>query len=387
MPYFVYALIDPRTDAVAYIGISFNATWRFSQHLKCDSTNNAKNTWIKELQSEGLNPVLKILETVETSEVARKREMYWIKYFASQQMPLRNIKGTSRVQFSQDTPCSPMKMELSRNTTSSQLQQYVTSQAGEKLLGLDSGRFFYYVQSGQIAREPGSVRRNARYSVSDIMKIKEKLSYKQYAGKTVQAPQPSYGFVDWVGVDDVLTSLQLDYRVYGSKVFLTNLSYYTQRVVRNPRIALAVYDSPKRERMLAYISLLPLPEPVIIEILRGERDDMRICIEEIETYERKGGYTLFTESIVLDHDYPEQLNTLLKHLAEYWCEQYPDRYITKIYAQANTRESNIFIKKLYFAPLENLAPNAHVLNMTRPGASRFVRHLQECIEAKRKVSG
>jgi hypothetical protein len=157
--------------------------------------------------------------------------------------------------------------------------------------------------------------------------------------------------------------------------------------VRNPHLALAIFDSPKRERILAYISLLPLPEPIIFEVLRGERQETRIRSEEVETYERKGGYTLLAESVVADPDHPEQLNTLLKHLAEYWCEQYPDRYVTKIYAKTECRRGDILIQKLFFAPREDLAPNTHVLNLSRPGASRFVRHFQQCIEEKRKALG
>lgn len=267
------------------------------------------------------------------------------------------------------------------SNTPSQSQQYVSSREAEKLLGVETGQFFYYVQSGQIAKEPGSKKRGARYSVSDILKVKEKLARKQQKRKTL------HGFVDWIGVDDVLTSLQLDYRVYGPEVFLADLQYYAERVVKNPHVALAVFDSPKRERILAYISLLPLSEPVILEILRGERPETGIRTEEVETYERKGAYTLLAESVVVDPDHSEQLNTLLNHLTAYWCEQYPDRYITKIYAQAESRRGDILIQKLFFAPREDLAPNAHVLNLLRPGASRFVRRFQQCIEEKQSTPG
>ncbi len=258
--------------------------------------------------------------------------------------------------------------------------QYVSSSEGEKLLGVDTGRFFYYVQSGQIAREPGDKKRNARYSVEDILKVKQKLANKQRRNN-----KSVHGYVDWIGVDDVLTSLQLDYRVYGSEVFLADLPYYAERVKKNPHVALAVYDSPKRERILAYVSLLPLPEEVILEILRGDRHETKISVDEIETYERKGGYTLLAESVVTDPDHPEQLNTLLNHLLEYWCEQYPDRYISKIYAQAESNEGDILIQKLYLAPREDLAPNAFVLNMSRPAASRFIRQFQKCIEDKQRL--
>jgi len=260
--------------------------------------------------------------------------------------------------------------------TPPQSEEYVHSNVGEEILGIDTGRFFYYVQSGQIAKEPKSPKRNARYSVADILKVKEKLANKKRNKKT------THGIVDWIGVDDVLTSLQLDYRVYGSEVFLADLPYYAERVKRNPYVALAIFDSLKRERILAYISLLPLPEPVILDILSEKRHETKINTDEIETYDREGGYTLLAESVVTDPDHPEQLNTLLRHLTEYWCEQYPDRYVTKIYAQAESRQGDILIQKLYLAPLEDLAPNAYVLNMTRPGASRFVRQFQECIARK-----
>ncbi|HVB25867.1 MAG TPA: hypothetical protein VNG51_28270 [Ktedonobacteraceae bacterium] len=263
----------------------------------------------------------------------------------------------------------------------SQTEKYVDSRTAIEMLGEENGgRFFYYVKSGEIAKEPESPKRNARYSTTDILKVKEKLANKKRTKPATAI------IVDWIGVDDVLTSLQLDYRVYGSEVFLADLPYYAERVKRNPRVALAVFESPKRERILAYISLLPLSEQTILEILREERHETTIRTEEIETYEREGSYTLLAESVVTDPDHSEQLNTLLRHLTEYWCEQYPERYISKIYAQAESKQGDILIQKLFFAPLEDVAPNAYMLNMQRPGASRFIRRFQECIEQKNSVS-
>ena len=258
-------------------------------------------------------------------------------------------------------------------------EQYVSSREGAELLGIDTGKFFYYVQSGQISKEPGSKRRDTKYSVADILKVKEKLSQRQRSNKTPQ------GYVNWIGVDDVITSLQLDYRVYGPEVLLSDLSYYAERVKRNPHVALAVFDSPKRERMLAYISLLPVPEPIILDVLRGNKHETEIRTEDIETYEHPGGYTLLAESVVTDPEHPEKLNTLLMHLMSYWCDQYPDRYITKIYAQAESGKGDILIQKLFFAPREDLAPNAYVLNLSRPGASRVIRQFQECLEQKKSM--
>ncbi|HEY3994322.1 MAG TPA: hypothetical protein VGM01_15745, partial [Ktedonobacteraceae bacterium] len=117
-------------------------------------------------------------------------------------------------------------------------------------------------------------------------------------------------------------------------------------------------------------------------VLSGKRHETNIQNDEIETYERKGEYTLLAESVVVDPDHKEALNTLLSHLTEYWCNQYPDRSISKIYAQAESEHGDILIQKLFFAPLEDLASNAFVLNMKRPGASRFIRSFQNCIKEK-----
>lgn len=260
-------------------------------------------------------------------------------------------------------------------------KQYIALDEAVKLLGTDKGRFFYYVNNGPITREPGSGKRNTRYSVSDILKVKERLANKQNRNKR------SGSFVDWIKVDDVLTSLQLDYRVYGPEVLLADLSHYAERVKRNPHVALAVYDTPKRERILAYISLLPLPEHTIIDVLKGKRHETEINNDEIETYNRKGSYTLLAESVVVDPEHPEALNTLLHHLTKHWCNQYPDRYISKIYAQAESERGDILIQKLFLAPLEDVAPNAYVLNMQRPAASRFIRSFQNCIKQKQDQQG
>ena len=88
--------------------------------------------------------------------------------------------------------------------------------------------------------------------------------------------------------------------------------------------------------VLAYMSLVPLPEQLILSILKGERPELSTHADEVETYERKGGYTLLAESVVVDPDHPEQLNTVLREVLSYWCRQYTQKYIEKIYADAAT---------------------------------------------------
>lgn len=271
------------------------------------------------------------------------------------------------------------------------MEELLTSSEAREVLGnMSPSSFKELIDAKRIRKIVPPGKTHGKYVKEDVEQvakellphIRERRISKALTSKQKGNIQP---FVDWIGVDDVITSLQLDYRVYGPEVLLSDLQYYADRVIKNPEVALAVFDGQERKRILAYISLIPLPEPVIIEILSGKRHETKIETEEVETYKRKGGFTLLAESVVTDPDHPEQLNTLLRHFTQYWCKQYPDRYITKIYAQAESDKGDILIQKLFFAPREDLAPNAYVLNLLRPGASRFVKLFQQCIKEKRKA--
>ena len=83
MPYYIYALIDPCTDQIRYVGMTDNFTHRYRGHISCKQPNERKNDWIQGLLDQGLLPSFKILETLyERAEVA-KRESYWINHCRS----------------------------------------------------------------------------------------------------------------------------------------------------------------------------------------------------------------------------------------------------------------------------------------------------------------
>jgi predicted GIY-YIG superfamily endonuclease len=91
MLYFVYELVDPRTDAVAYVGITDNPNRRFQAHLSDTETNDGKRMWVEQLQSEGLEPRMRILEIVETKEEALEREKHLIRHYTRLGEQLTNI--------------------------------------------------------------------------------------------------------------------------------------------------------------------------------------------------------------------------------------------------------------------------------------------------------
>lgn len=95
MLYFIYELIDPRTERPWYVGITNNPNARLKRHLEHSDTNPAKAAWISELAAEGLEPCLHILEIVDSLKRARKREKCWIGHYLSSSEQLLNIQLAS----------------------------------------------------------------------------------------------------------------------------------------------------------------------------------------------------------------------------------------------------------------------------------------------------
>lgn len=90
---YIYALVDPRTNEIRYVGKSDNPEKRLSYgHMKCIGRNKYKNNWIKQLLKLNLQPSLMILEECENEEsVWSAREKYWIKYYREQGCDLTNL--------------------------------------------------------------------------------------------------------------------------------------------------------------------------------------------------------------------------------------------------------------------------------------------------------
>lgn len=89
---YIYALIDPNTDEIRYIGKSNNPKARYAVHISLNKndTNKHKKRWIRGLLKSNQEPILKILEKVQYSKW-EERERYWIDHGRDEGWPLTNI--------------------------------------------------------------------------------------------------------------------------------------------------------------------------------------------------------------------------------------------------------------------------------------------------------
>lgn len=87
----IYALCDPNTLRVRYVGKSNNPKERLSGHLSERSlrAGNEKNAWLKSLLLQGLRPVLIILQEI-THGCWAEAERAWICLFRMQGCSLTN---------------------------------------------------------------------------------------------------------------------------------------------------------------------------------------------------------------------------------------------------------------------------------------------------------
>lgn len=258
------------------------------------------------------------------------------------------------------------------------MAELYTSSEARKLLDASTSTFKRLVDSGQIRKITPPYKKQGMYVKEDVDRLAKEMRPFRKRG---QASKELVTTVDWQKISDLPAILKLDLKVYQENI-VGDVGLYISWEKKNPKITLLSFEKDDREHVLAYISLVPLPEEIILSILKGERPELSIQPNEIETYDRKGAYTLLAESVVVDPDYPEQLNNVLSAVLSYWCRQYPDRYVEKIYADAATDYGDKLARKLYFSPLYSVSDTAYVLDLRKSGISKVVRNFQECLRQK-----
>lgn len=139
MFYFIYALVDPRTNEVTYVGLTNNPNSRFQDHMSNFGTNIKKSNWIRQLRDEHLGPRMSILEIVDTKEAATEREKYWINHYLS--------SGASLVNSEHTIPKQDAREDVWRVHID---ESWVPMRQAAKLLGVSTWKIFRLAQKQKI---------------------------------------------------------------------------------------------------------------------------------------------------------------------------------------------------------------------------------------------
>ncbi len=166
------------------------------------------------------------------------------------------------------------------------MEPLYTSTEARKKLKVSTSTFKRLVDSGKIRKVIPPNKKNGMYIKEDVDRIiEETLPFARNTGK-----KKLNTTVDWQKISDLPAILKLDLEVYHEAI-VGDINLYISWEMKNPKITLISYETNNRENILAYLSLVPLPEQVITSILRGDREELSISPDEIETYEHKGAYT------------------------------------------------------------------------------------------------
>jgi len=81
-PHIIYALVDPRTNEIRYVGYTSDQVERLMEHQRPSALkgNTYKNKWIKSLLKEGVIPQLIVISYHESANLLPQAEIAAIKY-------------------------------------------------------------------------------------------------------------------------------------------------------------------------------------------------------------------------------------------------------------------------------------------------------------------
>lgn len=91
-PNYIYALIDPQTNQIRYVGKTNNLKLRFRGHINeaKRGKRDHKNRWVASLLKKDFVPVVRVLE--ECGDDWKEKETYWIAKLRSDGCNLTNSK-------------------------------------------------------------------------------------------------------------------------------------------------------------------------------------------------------------------------------------------------------------------------------------------------------
>ncbi len=246
----------------------------------------------------------------------------------------------------------------------------------ELLKPFDKNAFNYRVRTGDIQVREDEYGK--LYEIKSIKRVKEHLSNERkkevYKGEFI---------IDWTQPEDYASGIKLDMQVYDLDIALADEAIYQSwRKNNNNRLSIAAFNADRSERY-ASIKLIPLrEEQTALDILSNKRHENDLQADEIRNYDEPGPYIILAIDAVALSEYPYLLNRILRKWMDFWVEQYPERYVKRIYTQAVSESGYRMVQHFFMSPRFDLAPNAFMLDLAYPSASKVIHNLQEKLKEK-----
>ncbi|GER86692.1 hypothetical protein KDW_08540 [Dictyobacter vulcani] len=132
------------------------------------------------------------------------------------------------------------------------------------------------------------------------------------------------------------------------------------------------------------MTLLPMEEETIIDLLKGDLSEQQITADHIQTYEPGKEYNCYVTSCVIRPDKSNSFSLLLNSVLEHWIN-HPEIKINKLYGFAagttedmsEVNDGMRLVKKLFFSPRYDIDKNAWELNLSYYNPSPIIQKYQK----------
>ncbi len=258
---------------------------------------------------------------------------------------------------------------------------YTSGQAREKLGGISSSTFKSLVDSGKIRKITPPGRKQGMYLKEDVDKAAQEIQLFRRRQRPAQETAKNQGATDWIQTSDLPYILAYDLEMYGIENTV-DISITHAWWKKNPHMCRILYDKEDRRNIWGVITIMPMEEPTIFKLLKGEMREQEITPDDILTYEPGRHYFGYVASASVKPEHRPHLRRLIQEMLQYWCDQYPHMHLRKLYAVVTSDEGWKLVKHLFFAPRYDLGPNAFELDLHQRNPSRLVTAFQDCLARK-----
>ncbi len=264
---------------------------------------------------------------------------------------------------------------------------YTSSEAREILGRISSSTFKALVDGEKIRKVTPPGKKQGAYVKEDVdrlaraRQVSPSTKVTARKRKPLREPPSPEGEIDWMNEKDLPYILAYDYEIYGieATVDIPRMYSWWQK---NPRMARIIFDRSDRRNIWGSISILPMKEETILKILKGEMKEHDITADDILAYEPGEKYSGYVSAASIKPEHRMYLRCLMEDLLNYWCSQYPEIQLVKLYAVAWSEGGWDLIKHLFFSPRHDLGEDAFELDLRQRNPSRFIKKYQECIKHK-----
>jgi hypothetical protein len=284
-------------------------------------------------------------------------------------------------------------------------EKYISSREGASILGVDRQSFFYYIESRNVRRRETNDggKDKYEYNYHDLLAIKDEIKEKRASRKksaqkirveenAVEHKENLSGDTDWCKHDDLPYIYAMDCEIYGIE-YSVPPTKTIQWWEKNKTAIRVLFDSKNRRDIWGCITILPIEEEAIFDLLRGDMSEQEIEAKHILAYESGKEYSCYITSCVVRPDKRKFFDKLFNSTMDYWCN-HPEIHIRKLYAFALGASSDLeeaeesdglrFVKKLFFSPRYDIGDNAWELDLDHYNPSIAIRKFQQCIKGKRE---